>query len=55
MVFYVLKQPRLLIISYELSDDDAVGVRQSAVLDENAAAADGGGHAVKEREGVSDR
>lgn len=47
-MFYFLNQSMLLNFFEELVDYDARAVRQDAVLDENAAAANGSTHAVGE-------
>lgn len=39
----------------ELGDEDIASIRQRMVLDQKAAAADGGDHAVKEEEGLYGR
>lgn len=44
----------LLDILEELGDYDVAGARQGAALDEKGAAADGGHHAVRKREWLSD-
>lgn len=46
-IFYVLEQPVLVSIPGEPSDDDGEGVGYSTVMNEKAAAADGGDHAVR--------
>lgn len=47
-IFYVSEQPMLLIVLGKRSSDDVAGVRQGAVLEKKAAAADGDNHALKE-------
>lgn len=46
-ILYVPERPRLLIVPVKLGDDDVSGAQQAAVLDQKAAAADDGDHAVR--------
>lgn len=52
-IFYVAEKPVLLNVPEELCDDDVASVRRGMVLDKEAAAADGGAHAVRTKEGLA--
>lgn len=51
-MFYVSEQPLLPNLLEELGNDNVADARQSAGLDEKAAAANGSSHAVNGREGL---